>query len=195
MVRPSLDVYKVLELTEKFANYPKNRTGIVAFLQNELKVSPAYHKEFNGVAIGSSLFSLEDFGKLILKPLYHCEWDNEIKHILASNDYSSIASWFLPSSKITIESIPEDWRDLADELVRKGYIKLEDFDDLEVLEKEVDRIYFSLSPTNEDVVSDNDRPLHYEEKETLAKTLQLDINSFTTKKEALKIYEERCRCV
>lgn len=193
MQKPCLDVFKILENTDKFSNYPKNKTGILSFINKELKLHPKYDKERRCIVIDNSLYSLQDFANIILRPLYHCSWDKEVLSIINQKNYSVIETWFMNS--ISIDMIPEDWRDLTKELIENGKIKLENYQSVKELEKEVDNLLFeddnNSSIEENKIICIEDEPLNYEEKEIIAKTFQLDINSFRTKREATSLYEQK----
>lgn len=118
---------------------------------------------------------------------------------------------------LTLQQVPDDWRDLVEGLMARGKLRLADYSSLEALERYVDEA-FELTDTGRDYAPvEVARPaaavaaaapakkaapvvrtparaavhLPQEEREAIAEALQLRTTNFRTKEEALALYLQK----
>lgn len=195
---PVFDLYSILAVTHKFSDYPKTATGLTDFFRTELfQRNVRYEKERFYTYIGHDIwheYHPTDFLNLLLLPLYHCNWSPEmlaIRNQPSSPAASKLAAQLVPGA-VTLDMVPEDWRDVVEEGIVKGTLVLANFKDLRELEQLVDTM-LGLDETIPVPTSSswNEPELAAEEKEAMAKTLGLHVDDFRTKQEALDLYARK----
>lgn len=201
-VGDKFDVYTVLAKSPLFVKYPKTLGGLISFWQTELQpVNLTTTPDSFVLTYANTVVSIPtiDFLQILTLPLYHCTWDDEAQlvieeianGILTARVNELARSLFQAKAIITIDMIPNDWQDLVEELIASGKMDLSKFKTVDEVEQAVDA---TLYPSNTEAEVEYEAPppqMMREDKEILARTLNLDVCDFETKEEALKIYESR----
>lgn len=202
------DLYAVVEKTALFRTYPKTVEGIVSFFRTELNHNCVRTETPTTVTLRYDKLWVEldtiQFLRLLLLPFYHCTWDAEMQIIVEEvnrcelTERASALSAALSvnpapqSSGITIDMVPDDWRDLVEGLIRDQKLDIGKYKTVDQLEQYVDGVLFSVPAEEEEVpLAIPGHKLMTEDKEILARTLRLDVSEFNTKEEAFKLFESR----
>jgi hypothetical protein len=207
------DLFTVLEASARFTSYPKTVAGLVQFFHRELphtriKVPDGKDLLLQHGQVWVPISQL-DFLRMLFLPLYHCSWDAEalelrdavMRVIPTPGTTQLIRSLLLPSSHpvagVRLEDVPEDWRDLLLDYIKKGAVDLSQYTTLQALEHRVDQLEGLVETDDSPVLVSQlliaEEPLPAEEREVLAKTLRLDPGDFRTKREAMDLYAEANR--
>jgi hypothetical protein len=206
------DLFTILEASPRFASYAKTAAGLTQFFRQELPHQRVRFQEENRVVLlqyGQLWvhFGQLDFLRMLFMPLYHCNWDGaatELRDSVLRGEITAAVTKFLQdlmepkthslSVGVRLEDVPEDWRDLAADYIRKGAVDLSKYSSVQELEHRVDQLEGLLEPDDSPVLGPQSHliieepPLPDEEREILAKTLRLDPQDFTTKRQAMELY-------
>lgn len=208
------DAFTVLEASPRFASYTKTVEGLSLFFRTELPhhcVRLADDK--HGIVVHYGVVWIHvaplDFLRMLFLPLFHCSWDansmilrdNVLAGELTDSVHTFLYSLFTPkitttTSGVRLEDVPDDWRDLLLDYIKKGAVDLSKYNSLQALEHRVDQLEGLLEPDDSPQLRPqllpflDDPPLPQEERVVLAKTLRLDPNDFRTKREAMDLYAE-----
>jgi hypothetical protein len=203
------DVYTVLEKSPAFKTYPKTTTGLAAFWRKEFQTTHVRMDDVKTMSIwyGRSWIPIPtvSFLHLLLAPLYHCDWDSSAQKLIEDvyrGELTPVVSEFVtglfngsvsaPASTITIDMVPDDWRDLVEELIQSKNLDLTKYKSVDELEHYVDGVLFNAPAVPEvEVELEEPEKIMLEDKEILARTLGLNPDEFTTKAQAMKLYESR----
>lgn len=207
--RIPFDIYTVLEKTTLFSTYEKTKSGLTTFFRQSLyadNVRAMPDSSDFELYVGAGMwlrYTASDFLMLLLLPLYHCAWTEEmvtIRDHYTTPEALTFVAQLLPNA-LTLDMVPNDWRDLVETEIVKNKLDLGRFASLVELERYIDNILFSENDTvttapeeevdGEPLAGEGDVPLVDEEREIIAKTLRLDVEEFTTKNEALRLFERR----
>jgi len=211
------DIFTILDASPRFVNYAKTTTGFIQFFRHELPYQRVrFHDDNKTILLqyGQVWLHVEmiDFLQMIFRPFFHCSWDvaaTEIRDTVMRGEVSPSAIKFLhnllvPQLQIVgggvrLEDVPEDWRDLVVDYIRKGAVDLSKYSSVKALEHRVDQLEGLLEPDDSPLLESQLLPLPEEptlpeeEREILAKTLRLDPTDFKTKRQAMELYAEANR--
>ena len=215
------DVYAVLSASTRFVGYAKTLAGLAQFFHKELPRQCVRLSDDGKVLLQYGCcwvpMTPVDFLKLLFLPLYHCNWDdtaNKLRDSVLRGDtnadisklVSELVGGSLPvvtqvsqsvQGSVKLEDVPEDWRDLLLDYIKKGAVDLSKYHSVADLEHRVDQLEGLIeaddSPELDPIDLPPEDPLPVEEREVLARTLRLDPSEFKTKREAMELYAQANR--
>ena len=203
------DLFTVVERSPFFATYPKTLDGLIRFFRTDLPHSSVQLHDDNRTILlqhGAVWASVEqvDFLRMLFYPLYHCSWDGtavELRDCIVRGELAPMAvklvkDLLTPKAVVGVrlEDVPEDWRDLVVDYIKKGVVDLSRYSTISALEHRVDQLEGLLESDDlEHFQQPEDPQLPEEEREVLAKTLRLDPADFKTKRQAMELYTDANR--